>query len=169
MNLRSQRGMTVVELLVGMVVTSIVLIGMTGVLYTVNGRYDAWVTRVNTASTGLGLAAAIQADSHRFVACHVTQSTSDHQLDLCVPGDSTPVVQYFISGGSPPWIVSRRDGAGTTFMARGVGSARPYFWVDCLQQSSGASSGHIHVYDLRVNTGSHENYSVYYRAPRGCP
>lgn len=168
--LRSQRGMTLVELLVGTVVTSIVLIGVTGVLYTVTGRYQTWVDRVNTASTGLGLAAAIQADSHRFVICHATNTGSDHELDLCVPGEGTATVVYRISGGSAPWIVSRQEGtASPTFMARGLGPTRPHFWVDCFQISLGVSSGHIHIYDLRLDKRSTESYSVYYRAPRKCP
>jgi prepilin-type N-terminal cleavage/methylation domain-containing protein len=174
MNWRSQRGMTLVEVLVGMVVTSIVLIGLTGVLYNVTGRYQAWVDRVNTASIGLGLAASIQADSHRYVLCAYPGPGTDQELDLCVPGDSTPAVKYNIAGGQAPWLITRTEGSGTaTFMARGLGS-RPYFRADCGQQSTGqgpgAASGHIHIYQLRMDQqGSRETYSVYYRAPGSCP
>lgn len=169
---RDQRGMTLVELLVGMAVTSIILIGLAGVLYPVSGRYQAWVDRVSTASAGLGLAGSIQADSHRLIACSLPQNGNKYELDLCVPGEPAAVVDYTISGGSAPWTISRTDGAGSsTFMARGLGPTRPWFKVDCLPATSGVASGHIHLYDFRQDGRSTENYSVYYRAPGpgSCP
>lgn len=172
MRTRNQRGMTLVELLIGMAVTSLVLIGLAGVLNTVAGRYQDWVDRVGSASTGLGLAASIQADSHRFIACQKPQSVNPYELDLCTPGNSSPVVRYTISGPQQPWTINRTEGGSSaSFLARGLGPTRPTFWVDCLPQSAGVASGHIHLYDFRQDGRNIENFSVYYRTPGpgSCP
>lgn len=172
-----QRGMTLVELLVSMAVTSIILLGLTAVFFNVSGRYESWAARLATASTGPGLAAAIQADSHRYVPCGDT--TDVQTFDLC-PADRSAdaanwAVQYVVSSGFPYVITRQQRGRPATFMVRSASETRPSFWADCFD--GGATvAGHIHVYHLRVDDGAgggdgsrqavdSENFSVYYVAP----
>jgi len=171
-----QRGMTLVELLVSMAVTSIILTGLTGVFFNVSSRYQEWSTRINAASAGAGLEAALQADSHRYVPCGLYQHRPT--LNLC-PADDTAnwAVRYLISP-SAPWVISREArGKPPAFMARSALRTAPDFWADCFD-GGGMIGGHIHIYNLRVDDGSgdpgppsSENFSVYYAAPwrPGCP
>lgn len=169
MKLRGQRGLTLVELLVAMTVTTIVLVGVTGVLFNVTSRYEQWTDRVTDASQGSPLAAALQTDSHRYVVCHAT----DHvpELDLCVPGTTTPAVIYTVDSTGPPYAIVRTQNGTSVLVARGL-TGQPVFWSECLSYpSAGTVSGHIHVYGYRQVQGT-ENFSVYYHAPvppGGCP
>lgn len=177
-----QSGMTLVELLVAMAVTSIILVGLTAVFFNVSSRYEGWAKRLGTASTGPALAAAIQADSHRYVPCG--DITDVQTFNLC-PADrsddslvsSNWIVRYVVSG-SLPYVISRQErGKTATFMVRSVSTTRPDFWADCYDGSGGATvAGHIHVYHLRIDDGAgggdsgqtqpnSENFSVYYVAP----
>lgn len=171
-----QRGMTVVELLVAMAVTSILLVGLGSALVNVSSRYQDWANRLNTAATGNSLAANLQADGHRYVLCGA-QGDQGQDLRLCNANDRLPqdaVVRYTIAT-SPPFLVIRHQPAGSSgaFMARSLSTVQPYFWVDCLDTGNTAS-GHIHVYHLRIDDGAgttvgsakSENFSVYYVAPR---
>jgi type II secretory pathway pseudopilin PulG len=161
--------MTLVELLIAMSVMTIVLVGATGVLFRMSDRFQSWEDRIGDATMGSALAAAIQADSHRYVVCGVTSTT----LCFCLPSDGSTVVTYTVQGSAAPYVIVRQEGQGpAVLMARAPG-ARPYFWSECLQHngSTGTVSGHIHVYQYRAVGGS-ENFSVYYHAPvsnGGCP
>jgi prepilin-type N-terminal cleavage/methylation domain-containing protein len=167
----AQRGMTLVELLVAMAVTSILLVGVASVLFNVTDRYQDWGHRLQTASVGAALAASLQADEHRYVVCSSvllnTFGLSD--LELCAPDDrQTTVVKYTVTG-SGPWTITRQQGSqAPTFLVRS--DTQPDFWVDCIDNGS-TLSGHVHVYNLRLPSDSPENtidtFSVYYVAPRG--
>jgi prepilin-type N-terminal cleavage/methylation domain-containing protein len=171
-----QRGMTLIELLVAMAVTSILLVGLGAVLFNVPRTYQGWIDRMNGASTGAELAASIQADSHRYVVCG-SPGDQAQTLNLCPPDrlDPThPAVRYTITT-SAPYVVSRQPaGQSATFMGRSDGTQLPRFWVDCFDDGNGVS-GHIHLYNLRLRSDSgdggmggavdSENYSVYYVAP----
>ena len=67
MGRRGEAGLSLVELIIGMGVTTLVLTGMVAVVFTITGTYNAWVDRIANASNGDVLAAAIQADAHRFI------------------------------------------------------------------------------------------------------
>ena len=174
-----QRGMTLVEVLVSLAVTSIILVGIGSVLSGISDRYQRWADRLNRGATGTQLAQSIQADSHRLVVCHVT-SVHTSRLDLCQPDDlGSPQVSYVVSG-SGPWVIIRSENGQTSFMARTQAgtSGPPEFGADC-SPAAGALSGHIHVYRLRADDGTGgegpsantENFSVYYLAPwmSSCP
>jgi prepilin-type N-terminal cleavage/methylation domain-containing protein len=180
-----QRGMTLIEVMVALAVTSIILVGLGSVLFDVSRTYQGWADRLDTASTGAGLASSIQADSHRYVVCgsfSQLDSQPTYMLDLCPADDLTqPAVRYQVSS-SAPYVVTRRSplSAAAVFMARSQTGIRPYFWADCLV-AGGAISGHIHVEYLRLDDGSGVagtngtpypwNFSVYYQAPErpgGC-
>lgn len=175
-----QRGMTLIELIVAIAVTSIVFVGLASVLYTASYGYQNWIDRVSTASLGSPLAAALQADSHRYVPCNGIEQHLP-RLEFCLPNDDAnpPRVRYVIDPTGPPYSISRQDlgpAGATVLMARSTGSVRPVFWFDC-RLGSGTVSGHIHLYGFRPVVGNDkENFSVYYRAPwqqrsdpnRGC-
>jgi prepilin-type N-terminal cleavage/methylation domain-containing protein len=175
-----QRGMTLIELLVAMAVTSILLLGLGTVFFNVTNRYQDWAHRLQTASVGASLAANLQADSHRYGPCNQTQLSAPLlDLALCAEDQpSTAVVTYHVTG-SGPWVVTRQQGGAATFMLRS--DTQPDFWIDCRGNGS-TVSGHIHVYNLRSPNDSldsnpadaayHETFSVYYVAPQGnrsCP
>jgi prepilin-type N-terminal cleavage/methylation domain-containing protein len=171
-----QRGMTLIELLVAMAVTSILLVGLGSVFFDVSGKYDEWAHRLQTASVGVGLAARLQADSHRYVYCDSTPLNTRYVSDLalCAADDTgTPIVTYHVTGGGP-WVIARQQGnQAAAFMVRS--DTKPDLSIDCVDNGS-TVSGHIHVYNLRLATDSldsrsGETFSVYYVAPRrarGC-
>ena len=179
MRRNGQSGMTLVELLVSLAVTSILLVGLAGVFFNVTARYQHWVDRLSTASTGSGLAASLQTDSHRYVPCGGFQDVTT--FELC-PADTatdprTWAVRYVVSS-SRPYVITRElsSGGTPTFMVRSIDTAQPFFWAECID-SGGTVSGHIHVYNLRTDDGAGntsnpnpENFSVYYVAPwrKGC-
>jgi prepilin-type N-terminal cleavage/methylation domain-containing protein len=174
MRRRGQSGMTLVELLVSLAVTSILLVGLSGVFFNVTARYQRWIDRLNTASTGSGLAASLQADSHRYPPCGNVDNVTT--LKLC-PADTatderTWAVRYVVSGRAP-YVITREvsTGGSPTFMVRSADPVPPFFWAECIPHGA-TVSGHIHVYNLRTDDGagnttnpSHENFSVYYVAP----
>ncbi len=159
--------MTLVELLVGMAVTSIVLVGLTGALFNVTKFSEIWQGRLDDASTGAALAAALQQDSARSVTCSATNARLS-TIRFCVPGTGTgpgtgTVTATYtrrLDGGT--WSILRTATGQTILMARGVQS-QPEFWIDCLVDA-GTVSGHVHVYNYR-RTGGSESFSVYYQAP----
>jgi prepilin-type N-terminal cleavage/methylation domain-containing protein len=168
-----QRGMTLIELLVAMAVTSILLVGLTSAYLNVSTVYQSWADRLQGASIGTGLAASLQADAHRYVFCPPTvASVPAPDLYLCSPDDlATPAVSYHVTG-TGPWVITRQVGTKTTFMARSA--TEPALWIDCVGGGGDTVSGHIHLYGFRQGDGfggtSTENFSVYYVAPwrSGC-
>jgi hypothetical protein len=160
--------MTLIELLVGMAVTSILLVGLTSAYFNVSGVYQSWANRLQGASIGTGLAASLQVDAHHYVFCPPTaQGLPAPDLYLCSPDDlNTHVVSYHVTG-TGPWVISRQVGTKTTFMARSA--TQPELWIDCVGSDGGAVSGHVHLYGFRQGDGlggtSDENFSVYYVAP----
>jgi hypothetical protein len=166
--------MTLVELLVALAVTSILLVGLGGVLFNVSGHYQSWVDRIGRAATGPSLAASLQADSHRYVVCDGFNHDNPF-LDLCPPGAMDPAsyaVRYEVSDHAPYVITRQAAGKPAVLVVRSASTSQPYFWADCLPGGD-TISGHIHVYRLRVDDGegnvggnaSPANFSVYYSAP----
>ena len=164
----SQRGMTLIELLVAMVITSIILVALDGVFLNATSHYQEWANKIHSASIPVALATNLQADSHRYVVC------GDHQwvytLDLCPPDAmGSPAVRYQVSN-TPPYMITRQSPitARATFLARGQTGQRPQFWADCFDAGD-MVSGHIHVYNLRLGDGAGSNdpnnFMVYYAAP----
>lgn len=97
----SQRGQSVVELMVGMAVTAIVMGAMGGLLYVASDRGSQWADRVNTASEGFALATTLQADLHHYFPCFGdADSDGDPNLILNTPGvlPHDHAVQYYSWG-----------------------------------------------------------------------
>lgn len=169
MRRRGQRGMTLVELLVAMAVTAVVLVGLTGTLFTATSWYEYWADRLDDASTGAALASALQQDSERYPPCLVSRT----QISFCLAASETPTVTYTISPSGGSYAIFRQSipGGPTILMTRSATNST-WFWSDCFP-AGGAVSGHVHVYELRKDSRSTENFSVYYHAPLGpnggCP
>lgn len=168
-----QRGMTLIELLVAMAITSILLVGLANVFFNVTNKYQGWAHRLQTATVGADLAANLQTDSHRYALCaSVIPGQRTYQLALCPADDrGNAAVTYAVSPSSPYVITRQQAGQPAAFMVRSTDSTRPTLWMDCFDNGS-TLSGHIHVYDLRLpgdslNPDSGETFSVYYVAPRG--
>jgi hypothetical protein len=131
-----------VELIVGMAVTSILLLGITGVVFAANNAYSSWIDRIETSGTGDVLAASLAADSHRYVSCPT--STSQH-LDFCLPGscltnvgtnDPCPQVSYQMSPAAP-FTVTRvvGQGSGNRLLVRDL-NAPLKFYVTCTEAAN---------------------------------
>ena len=130
---RRQQGLTMVELIIGMAVTSILMVGMTGVLFTASSASNNWIDRIETSGTGDVLAAALIADTHHYVAC----GTSSDELKFCyansVPPD--PAVTYE-SAEQVPYSVTRvvRNG-GRQLLVRDL-SAPLRYHVTCTSPAN---------------------------------
>jgi hypothetical protein len=126
MRLHGQRGQTVIELLVGMAVTSIVMGVMAGLLYVASDRGSQWADRVNSAADGFALASTLQADLHSYFPCPGdTDSDADPNLILNTPG-TTPndrAVLYYASGNPAGRHEVTRVQAGPLSQTRHVGGA----------------------------------------------
>jgi Tfp pilus assembly protein PilW len=152
---RGQAGLSLVELIIGMGVTTLVLTGMVAIVFTITNTYNLWVDRIGNASNGDVLAAAIQADAHRFLTC----STSQAELDFCQV-DGTRTVTY-VAQVSAPYAVSRVTAGGSQLMVRGSAS-RPRFHIDC-DGSGAVDSGYIEANGI-AGLGA---LRVYFRSPTG--
>jgi Prokaryotic N-terminal methylation motif len=152
---RSQAGLSLVELIIGMAVTALVLSGVVAIVFTLTNSYNAWVGRIGSASNGDVLAAAIQADAHRLIACPASTS----ELDFCQV-DGKMVVAYRSQGPSP-YTVTRSSGGSSQVMVRGL-AAGPTYHVDC-DGSAGVYSGYVEA-DGISGLGA---LRVYFRSPLG--
>ncbi len=154
---RSQAGLSLVELIIGMAVTSLVLTGVVAIVFTITNSYNAWVGRIGNASNGDVLAAAIQADAHRLIPC----PSSPSRLDFCLVDGTTVAVSYGTNGSAPYTVTRAVAGGGSQVMARGFG-ARPTYHVDC-DSSTAVGSGYIEA-DGISGLGA---LRVYFRSPVG--
>lgn len=169
--LRSQRGASLVELMVAMTVTASVLIGLTGVVYGADVVTRTWSQRVYLADASEGVGAMLAADSHRLLAC----SPDGPELDFCQPdGAGTRVVTYTslpagCNSGMPACDLTRTDllTGGKLTVARGL-LAAPLFTPQC-QAGTAVSSGRILVDRLRYpgDRVGQPQLAVYFRAPGG--
>jgi hypothetical protein len=135
---RSQAGLSLVELIIGMAVTSLVLSGIVAMVFTLTTSYNRWVEKLGNASSGDVLAASIQADAHRLIACRASTS----ELDFCLV-DATVVVVAYRTQGPAPYTVTRINGGGSQLMVRGLATS-PIYHVDCDGTAS-AGSGSVEV------------------------
>jgi prepilin-type N-terminal cleavage/methylation domain-containing protein len=178
MSWRDQRGMTLVELLVAMTVTSIVLVGITGVLVAGYHAADQWGQKISEAQTANQLAGRLDQDLHRYVPCK--GSGGDH-LDLCLPGDvSHATVTYVTSppGGPCPCTLLRKDAVtGVRSVVTRDLVAQPSFVLACTPSNT-VYTGYVDIQNLvyqpsgqaPVPQASPPGLVLYFRAPHGsCP
>jgi hypothetical protein len=148
-----------VELIVGMAVTSILLVGMTSVLFAASNAYNGWIDRIETSGTGDVLATALAADSHRYVPC----SGSPAQLDFCLPGSvqPVPVVSYLDQAPAPYTVMRVVSPRSSRVLVRDL--ANPLaFHVTCAKASN-VDVGFISVSGLPGRS----ELRVYFQTARG--
>ena len=170
MSLRSQSGMTLVELIIAMAITAVVLAALAGVVFGANLVSNSWGQRTYLAETAQLLPNALQADVHRYVPCG-----TGAELDLCLPAQAggpvgPKMVTYTAGSGCPCDLVRVDSELGTrTLVVRGL-EALPSFTASCAQ-SGGVDSGVIAV-TLRYHGDAvaEPPLEVFFRAPYGgCP
>jgi prepilin-type N-terminal cleavage/methylation domain-containing protein len=173
---RSQRGMSVLELLVAMAITSLVLSALAGVIF---GAYDLtrdWGQRVYDSGVEDGLPASLQADAHRYLACSATSGA--YTLQLCLPATTSVAVTYTTSdgcdsGGACDLVRTTASSGASAVVARRL-QRRPQFTVSCTS-SAGATSGVISVAGLvfppslggAPSASAQSPLVVYFDAPAG--
>ncbi len=164
-----------VELIVGMAVTSILLVGLTGVLFSASSAYNGWIDRVETSGTGDVLAAALIADSHRYLTCSTTTTS---RLDFCLPGSDvcpptttgrlapcvpSPMVSYQSLPGAPYTVMRSVQPSSSRVMVRDL-PAPIVFRVSCGKAGSGnVDLGFISVQGLPGRS----DLRVYFQAASG--
>jgi prepilin-type N-terminal cleavage/methylation domain-containing protein len=158
--MKSQHGLTLVELLIAMSVTAAILVGIAGVVQVGEEVANHWTKPVRDAATDNQLANWLQQDSHRYLVCRWGS-----ELDFCQPDDlqtqaPTPTVSYFVESSN----LMRADSTtgATAVLVRGL-QANPDFSVQGCQ-SANVMTGVI------VVTLGQEKIDVAFRAPKGaCP
>ena len=153
-----------IELIIGMAVGSILMVGMVGVLFAASSAYNNWIDRVTTSGTGDVLAAAIIADSHRYIAC----STGTKELQFCYPHAVPPLpVVTYSSSSQAPYSVTRVAGDGDAadgdrrLLVRGL-AAPLQFHVSCREETT-VDHGFVSVFGLPGRS----QLQVYFVAARG--
>ena len=172
-DLRSQRGLTVLELMIAMAITAAVLSALTGVIFSADDVSRTWGQRVYDAGAEEMLPDMLQADTHRYLVC---SGAGSYTLQLCVPGTSAPAVTYGTDSACSAAcdVVRTLTGDGSqTVVARGL-LHRPQFSATCTQ-SAGATSGVLQVTGLIFPPGmggagsstAQSPLVVYFNAPLG--
>jgi Tfp pilus assembly protein PilW len=128
-----------VEVLIAMAVTSLVLLGLTSVVFVGNNAYRAWAAPIQAAESGPPLAilaSNIQSDTHRLVPCQPGQQPGS-VLNLCHPMIATcPVVRYRGAGGqvvreTSPLSPCSSSWSQTAIMLRDLSSAPTFAVTGC--------------------------------------
>jgi prepilin-type N-terminal cleavage/methylation domain-containing protein len=156
MNVRGQRGQTLVELLIGMAVAGVILGALAGVLYTVGTHSAQWTRQVDEASVGDALAAALQADSHRYPPC---ASTSGASLTFAAPlTDASVTYHAVLASDGTSYVVERSVSASPTVTPT----------VTLVERLPGQPKFIVSPPTITVsvpNLGSRGDLVVYYPAP----
>jgi type II secretory pathway component PulJ len=166
--------MTLVELLVAMTVTTIVMVGITGVLVAGYHAADQWGQKITEAQTENQLTGWLDQDLHRYVPC---TGTGGSELALCLPGDrSNTAVRYFSTPGPCPCNLKREDvtTSGESVVTRDLINA-PTFTTDC-SQSNADYRGYVKVANLVYRPAGQAPAPrylpgplvLYFRAPGSC-
>src|SRR5205807_6534903 len=106
------QGMTLVEVLMALTVTSIVLLGISGALMVGYHVANLWGQKISESQTANQLTGWLDQDLHRYVPC----SPPGGELDLCLSGDPssaspTHLVRYTttVPAGGCPCTMARND------------------------------------------------------------
>jgi prepilin-type N-terminal cleavage/methylation domain-containing protein len=153
-NLRGQRGMTLVELLMAMTVTAIVLLGISGALMVGYHVAALWGQKISEAQTANQLSGWLDQDLHRYVPC----SPQGGELDLCLPGDPAQnhMVTYKTSvpaGGCPCAIVRTDVITGAQSVVTRDLVTVPLFVPRC-GTAGGGEPGYLEVSSLQYESSS---------------
>jgi hypothetical protein len=171
---RAQTGQTVVELLVGMAVSSLVLGALVGLAFAVQGAFRHWDEPIQQAQVSENIApllASIQADGERYIA-----SQSGAELVFCQPGGEGKVTYETVRGSMTVQRVSDNGTGATlpgtptptpaTIVATGLASMPSY---SIIPATSPSPSGAVSTTEVLVTVGNQvaTAYAVYFRGPVG--
>lgn len=164
MNLRSQSGVTLIELVIALAISGSVMIALTSVVMGANLLGNTWGQRTFVAQAAQMLPNQLQSDAHRYVPCSGARGGQD--LHLCLPA-GTEMVSYTVQGGCPCDLVrTDRVLGSTTVVVRNMPSP-PSFTTACSVQGA-VDQGSITV-ALTYAGDFHPEVPVvvYFRAPAG--
>jgi hypothetical protein len=120
---RAQGGQTLVELLVGLAVASVIVGALGGVLFTVSDQFSRWGDRIQAATQGFELAADLQADGHRYVLCSgAAAAMPPRGLTFCRLTDCSPVATYSSQAQGGGFAVVRTVGGRAALVERATGT-----------------------------------------------
>ena len=160
---RGQRGLTVIELIIAMAVTSIVMVALVGIVFAVNQVSTAWGQRTYLSQAAPLLPNTLQADAHRYVPCNSGVSSS---LQLCLP-NGQPAVTYAAGGSCPCDLTRTNQLTGSRTVVVHSLLDKPAFTTTCAP-AGGVTAGSISV-QLRYqgDAALQAPVVVYFRAPAG--
>jgi prepilin-type N-terminal cleavage/methylation domain-containing protein len=175
---RTQRGMTLVELVVAMSVMSILLLGIGSVIFVGYHAAGLWDARIGQDQAINQLTGALDEDVHQYVPCP-WQPAQGLRLDLCQPSSQGAGPAYSAVSAGTSWTIVRKSlaaGGSGTVLARGL-TKGPEFIASC-HEASNVDSGYVGVQGLQypapagVPTAGGAVTSppplvVYFRAPHG--
>jgi prepilin-type N-terminal cleavage/methylation domain-containing protein len=118
-----QRGLTLVELLVAMAITSMIFVAIADVTQVGEQVEATWSNAITNAQSANRLAGWLQRDTHRYTPC----SAGTYQLDLCLV--RTTVVTYQWSAGNIVRVDNSTDASAV--VARGVAVPGFTYQVSC--------------------------------------
>jgi len=168
-----QEGLSLIELIISMAITSIVLSVLTGVVFGAYQINRTWGQRIYESGAEALLPNALQADAHQFSVC--PGSADSYRLPMCLPGTSALVATYSTDpgcAGSCDLLRTRADGSATV-VARGL-TQRPQFSTSCAAGSASVA-GTLTVTGLAFPPGTgggaipapQPPLVVYFQAPIG--
>jgi type II secretory pathway component PulJ len=173
--------MTLVELLMAMTVTSIIFLGITGVLMVGYHLAALWGQKITEAESVNQVTGWLDQDLHRYVPC--PQQVAG-ELHLCLANQvgASALVTYTTSsaaGGGCPCTMFRADAvSGARFIVTRDLVAQPSFTTSCSNSSTGSQTGYVRIDSLQYEPASDAPAPaaspppmiVYFRAPLGsCP
>jgi prepilin-type N-terminal cleavage/methylation domain-containing protein len=164
-NLRDQRGMTLVEMLIAMSVTAIVMVALAGIVFAATEVGITWGQRTYLSQETPLLPNALQADAHRYPPCDPAGSGSS-SLHLCLP-NGLAAVSYAANGACPCDLMRTDELTGArTVVVRGL-LEQPAFTTACAPAGS-VSAGSISL-RLRYHGDAvpQQPVVVYFKAPAG--
>lgn len=164
LDLRGQSGMTLIELVLALAITSIVLLALSGVVFGANLVSSSWTRQTRFTQTEPLLPDRLQADAHRYFPC--TGAAAAHELRLCLPGGQEAVA-YRVRSACPCDLV-RTDSlsGGSALVVRNL-EAPPDFAATCRPAGPVAAGSISITLRYQGDAAPRPPVTVYYRAPAG--
>ncbi len=171
--LRSQRGTTLVELVIAMTVSAMIVGALAGVIYAATQLSDKWGSRLSDAQQAESVPNAISADAARFAVC----SPDGNDLTFCNSA-GTAIVHYATPVSCPCDLVrtvSWVDAGGVlqtgpvSVVARAL-VQRPWFVAECTQGGSAAGdTGFLMITKVQFagDVKAQPLQPIFFRAPAG--
>lgn len=167
--MRSERGVTLIELVVALSIMSGLLLGVGSVLFVANHAAGLWSQQVTQGQTLNQVAGTLDQDLHRYVPC--SPQPNSLELDLCLPTQTSAQgsgINYtFDQSGNDLVRAEQWSGGGSLIVARDL-VGQPEFAVNCTPGPN-VDSGEVTISGLTYATAPAltKPLTVYFRAPVG--